>query len=85
MFESKKTKKQIKKENHQELCLRRYFEIKKEYLRIEKLIIDDFQKYSLNHILQYKKILEEHYQDLKFLIKTLKKYHKIKIDIQEKK
>lgn len=52
MFESKKTKKQIKKENHQELCLRRYFEIKKEYLRIEKLIIDDFQKYSLNHILQ---------------------------------
>ena len=50
MFESKKTKKQIKKENHQELCLRRYFEIKKEYLRIEKLIIDDFQKYSLNHI-----------------------------------
>lgn len=75
--------KAIKKQK--QYFLENYFSLKNQFLGIEKLIIDDFQKYSLNEILCFKKTLQEIYYKMKYLIKKLKKYHKVYIDIEDRK
>ena len=64
--------------------LESYFSSKNKFLDIEKLIANDFQKYSLNQILEFKIILKELYDDMEYFIKVLKKYHKIDIDIEDR-
>ncbi|RBQ27635.1 hypothetical protein [Arcobacter sp. CECT 9188] len=65
--------------------LESYFSLKNQFLGIEKIIVDDFQKYSLNQILDFKAILQELYQKMKYLVKKLRKYHKVYIDIEDRK
>ena len=61
--------------------LESYFSLKNQFLGIEKLIIDDFQRYSLNEILEFKATLQELYFKMRYFVKQLRKYHKVYIDI----
>ncbi|MBL3519497.1 hypothetical protein H0A43_03370 [Arcobacter lanthieri] len=65
--------------------LESYFSLKNQFLGIEKIIADDFQEYSLNQILDFKVTLQELYQKMKYLVKKLKKHHKVYIDIEDRK
>lgn len=68
-----------------EYFLESYFSLKNQFLGIEKIIVNDFQKYSLNEILDFKETLQELYYRMRYLIKKLKKYHKVYIDIEDRK
>lgn len=52
--------------------LESYFSLKNQFLGIEKLIIDDFQRYSLNEILEFKATLQELYFKMRYFVKQLK-------------
>lgn len=62
--------------------LESYFSLKNQFLGIEKLIIDDFQRYSLNEILDFKATLQELVYKMRYFVKKLRKYHKVYIDIE---
>lgn len=64
--------------------LESYFSLKNQFLGIEKIITEDFQKYSLNQILEFKKTLQELYHKMRYFIKKLRKYHQIYIDIENR-
>jgi hypothetical protein len=64
--------------------LESYFSFKNQFLSIEKLIIDDFQRYSLNEILEFKATLQELYFKMRYFVKQLRKYHKVYIDIEKR-
>ena len=64
--------------------LESYFSLKNQFLSIEKLISDEFQKYSLNEILEFKKTLEELFLKMNYIVKQLKKYHNISINIEKR-
>jgi hypothetical protein len=52
--------------------LESYFSFKNQFLSIEKLISEDFQKYSLNEILEFKATLQELYFKMRYFVKQLK-------------
>lgn len=64
--------------------LESYFSFKNQFLSIEKLISEDFQKYSLNEILEFKATLQELYFKMRYFVKQLRKYHKVYIDIEKR-
>lgn len=64
--------------------LESYFEFKNQFLSIEKLISDDFQNYSLNEILDFKKTLQELCLKMRYFVKKLRKYHNIFINIEKR-
>ncbi|RBQ32279.1 hypothetical protein CRU92_00785 [Arcobacter sp. FW59] len=65
--------------------LESYFSLKNQFLGIEKIIVDDFQEYSLNQILDFKATLQKLYLKMKYFVKKLRKYHKVYIDIEDRK
>ncbi|UYF42538.1 hypothetical protein [Aliarcobacter cryaerophilus] len=76
-------KPKVKKEKKLFL-LESYFSFKNQFLSIEKLISDNFQKYSLNEILDFKETLQELYLKMRYFVKKLRKYHKVYIDIEKR-
>ena len=64
--------------------LESYFGFKNQFLSIEKLISDNFQKYSLNEILDFKETLQELYLKMRYFVKKLRKYHNVLIDIEKR-
>ena len=64
--------------------LESYFGFKDQFLSIEKLISDNFQKYSLNEILDFKETLQELYLKMRYFVKKLRKYHNVLIDIEKR-
>ena len=67
-----------------EYFLESYFGFKNQFLSIEKLISDNFQKYSLNEILDFKETLQELYLKMRYFVKKLRKYHNVLIDIEKR-
>lgn len=74
-----------KKKNEQKIFyLNKYFELKRDFLEFEEIIVSKFQYFTLEDILKYKSRLERIDKQLHKLIKQLKKHHKISIDIENR-
>ena len=72
------------KKEQKNYFLESYFGFKNQFLSIEKLISDNFQKYSLNEILDFKETLQELYLKMRYFVKKLRKYHNVLIDIEKR-
>lgn len=74
-----------KKKNEQKIFyLNKYFELKRDFLEFEEIIVSKFQYFTLEDILKYKSRLERIDKQLHKLIKQLKKHHKIYLDIENR-
>lgn len=74
-----------KKKTEQKIFyLNKYFELKRDFLEFEEIIVSKFQYFTLEDILKYKSRLERIDKQLHKLIKQLKKHHKISIDIENR-
>jgi hypothetical protein len=73
-----------KKDEQKRFYLNKYFELKKDFLEFEEIIVSKFQYFSLEDVLKYKSRLNRLDNSMHKLIKQLKKHHKIYLDIENR-
>lgn len=74
-----------KNKNEQKIFyLNKYFELKKDFLEFEEIIVSKLQYFSLEDVLKYKSRLNRLDISMQKLIKLLKKQHKVYLDIENR-